>query len=1199
MSSMIMMAIAYGITPLMSTIISKEVNVQRTFSFGIKRASLLPADAQKDNITTSFSYIAYSHQYLNGSLPEFTSPDYAVLPFEPVKNISILPGEDWIANSTIYRAHLNCTPGTVEFFNSTVLLDPRVHNQTRVSSADGDCTFLVGAPRGPQYSSYSPYSSFLYNKGLLERELPSSGSYSYNSSGCVDRTPCDQGPIGLYNITCPKDDLLFAFFGRRTGAREGADPGDWMKWDKASATFCQPVHLKQDAEVVVDASTHAIKKITPFGSSTVFTGLDLDHWTNILTGFATSASNAKFNVSERKMYPEIGQASPSMGMTGWSLPEHTSELVKMPAFQTLMENYKVPVPVGDFVDYQYVNYTLPINVFMELPRSIMVFGLGKFGLEEQDDLEALLDPQNLGSIYSDAYTYLSAMLIQPELVNFDNDGPLAEAIRTYEATGYVVDAIWIRLLQAALAVILALNLGLAAMLYRRKCDIGGDPGSIASAMSAVDPCVLEDFEDAEFMDTKALAAVLIAKGHRYGLRNGRIVVCNKDEASKTDNSARPTVDRTQVSLSKPWDLTVITGIIATVILILGLVLLIVLYQKNRAQNGFPVPGNKFLYSLYANYLPTISASFTEAFLVLLANNLALLHPFKQLRRGYATAGYSLGVNYEHRPPHMQTFNALGVKNILLTALSVSILLANVLAVALGGLFHKEVRQYQDIGEVTLGGSVESLANFNSKGFIGSDNVVDSEFFYVGTGGNLQFEKRPWTTDELFYIPFFDPQNKTSSISTNYTVETVGLGVNITCEPIPAEQLSVWYSFEDYYNHTYAWTTFRNDNDTLISLPLYKFTDDLRGGLEYALWNVEGIWSTISNFWDNTTNPKWYLELAPAKYPTKLAESPVDFFGAWTLYERGNRTVEINRVDVSNLDSSKAELGKTITSLSAYMAKNVTIQCRPRPRIVRRKVTADLAGLIIDDTSVAESDETFSADFLNHNNETDLSGLLTAFHTMVLRGTWKDGVQFLDSLEMFETTGIYGTKNLTDPKPSNWLTFNLEQEAVKSNPDFDLYSFPEESARSMETVYAKLFAIYLQLHSDQIFPADQRSGTEISERMHRETRVVMTPLAFYVSIALLIVFIPIVIAVYFSLYSAFLVHSPTTLAGLYAAFYASSVVGSLSGTENIRSKERRKRLELLGNTYGYGWYVGKGGEKHVGIEKEPLLGRKTDDGPLLG
>jgi hypothetical protein len=1196
---MITLTIVYGITPLMSTIISKETNVQRTFSFGIKMASLLPASAQKDNITTSFSYIAYSHQYLNGSLPEFTQNDYAVLPFEPVKNVSIFPEEDWTANSTIYRAHLNCTPGTVEFFTSTVPGDSRVHNQTRVSSADGDCTFLVGIPHGPLYSSYSPYSSLFYNKGLFERELPVLNSdNAYNSSGCIPNTECKEGPIGLYNITCPKDDYLFAFFGRRTGAQEGADTGQWLKWDKASATFCLPVHQKQEAEVVVDASTHAIKTIKPFGSSTAFTDLDLEHWTNILTSFATSASNANFNVSERKRYPEIGYASPSMGMAGWSLPEHTSELVTMSTFQTLMENYKVPVPIGEFIDYQYVNYTQPINVFLELPRSIMAFALGKFG-QEQNDVEALLDPQNLGSIYSDAYAYLSAMLIQPELVNFDNDGSLAQAYRTYEATGYVVDAIWIRLLQAAFAVILALTLGLAAMLYRRKCDIGGDPGSIASAMSTVDPCVLKDFEDAEFMDTKALTAVLMAKGHRYGLLNGRVVVCNKSEASNTDNSAKPAVDRTQVCLTKPWDLTLITGIIATVILVLGGVLLVVLYQKNRAQIGFPVPGNKFLYNLYANYLPTIAGTFTEAFLVLLASNLALLHPFRQLRRGYAKAGYSLGVNYDHRPPHMQTFNALGVKNILLAALSVSVLLANVLAVALGGLFNKEVRQYQDTGEVTLEGSVESLANFNSKSFIGSDNVVDAEFFYVGTGGSLQFEKRPWTTDELFYIPFLDTQNKTSSASTNYTVETVGLGVNITCEPIPAEQISVWYSLEDFYNHTYEWTTFKDDNSTIISLPKYKFTDDLRGGEKYALENFENIWSSTSNFWDNTTNPKWYLELAPAKYPTTLAESPVDFFGAWTLYERGNRTVKINRIDVAVSPTKNETLGKAITAISAYMAKNVTIQCRPRPRIVRRKVTADLDGLIIDHSSIPESDETFSADFLNNHNETNLSGLLTAFQTMVLRGTWKEGVQFLDSLEMFETTMSYGSKNLTDPKPSNWLTFNLQEEAVKSNPDFDLYSYPEESARSMEAVYAKLFAIYLQLHSDQIFPAGQKSGTETSERMHRETRVVMTPLAFWVSIALLAVFIPVVIAVYFSLYSAFLVHSPTTLAGLYAAFHASSVVGSLSGTENIRSKERRKRLELLGNTYGYGWYLGKDGEKHVGIEKEPLLGRKTDDGTLLG
>ncbi|KAA8905831.1 hypothetical protein FN846DRAFT_949711 [Sphaerosporella brunnea] len=1184
-SSMILLTITYGITPLMSTILAKEPNVQRTSNFEIKRASLLPVDAQRDSITTSFSYIGYSHQYLNGGLPEFTQSDYAALPFESAVNTDLLTGEEWTAKSTIYKAHLDCKPGIVEFFNSTVPQDPQIHNQTRVSTQSGDCKFLVGSPRG-QYSQYSPYSIMFFNKGLWEREVfdPDTTQPLYNSSGCQSFDDCTIGPSGLYQMKCEKD-YLIGFFGRRAGAKENATPGNWTKWDQASATFCLPVHEQQEAEIVVDARTHAIKQMKPLGETSNFTGIDVDHWTNLIAGFATSAPSAKFNVSGRKWYPELGQASPMMGMAGWSMPDHTSELVRNPAFQTYMENYKVPVDKGDYVYYDYVNYTLPINTYMVMPRSITPFGLGK-----QNDVESLLDPQNLGSMYSDAYKYLFAMLIQPELATFNSDAETAEAQRRYNATGYVADATWIRLLQSALLVILALNILLAILLFRRRCDIGGDPGSIASAMASVDTCVLEQFQDAEFMATKDVTAILKANGHRYCLRNGRVMICKEGETSETERSVTPTLNRAQVTLSKPLDLTLSIGILAVVILILWIILLIVLFQKNRSQQGFGLPGNGFWFNVYANYLPTTAATALEAFLVLLASSVALLYPFKTLTRGYADARISLGVNYDLRPPHLQTIAALRVRNIMLAVLSIAILLANVLAVALGGLFNKELIQHQRIGEVVLEGSVDALEKFDSQALIGSDNVVDAEFFYVGTGGMLQFERRPWTTDELFYIPFLDP--KSNSSAANYTVEAVGLGVNITCEPIPAEAISIWNSPEGTDNNSFVWTSFRYDANTPISMPKYRYTDDLREGTpttqKYPLINIGGIWNVGTfGFWNNSIQPEWYFELAPQQYPEKLAETSLDFWGSWTKYERKFGNITIDRVWWYN-----ATMGKTIEGPIAYMAKNVSIQCRPRPRIVRRKITANLEGLVINDNEAPESDETLSADFVNQHNETGLSGLLTSFHTMVLRGTWKEGVQFLDSLEMFEATAQYGSKNLTDPRPSNWLTLNLEQEATKSNPDFDLYSYPEESARSMAAVYTKLFAIYLQLHGHQVFAADQRSA-ETAETVYWETRIVMAPVAVYVAVALLSLFIPAIVAVYFSMYSAFTVHAPTTLAGLYASFHASSVVHDVRGTETIRNKERRKRLEMLGNTYGYGWYLGKDGGKHVGIEKEPLLGRRSD------
>lgn len=67
-------------------------------------------------------------------------------------------------------------------------------------------------------------------------------------------------------------------------------------------------------------------------------------------------------------------------------------------------------------------------------------------------------------------------------------------------------------------------------------------------------------------------------------------------------------------------------------------------------------------------------------------------------------------------------------------------------------------------------------------------------------------------------------------------------------------------------------------------------------------------------------------------------------------------------------------------------------------------------------------------------------------------------------KLIESVNMSGPKAKTDPLPSNWLTFLLNQHARSTNPDFDLYGLPEESARPMAEAYTKIFAIYLELHN---------------------------------------------------------------------------------------------------------------------------------------
>jgi hypothetical protein len=71
---------------------------------------------------------------------------------------------------------------------------------------------------------------------------------------------------------------------------------------------------------------------------------------------------------------------------------------------------------------------------------------------------------------------------------------------------------------------------------------------------------------------------------------------------------------------------------------------------------------------------------------------------------------------------------------------------------------------------------------------------------------------------------------------------------------------------------------------------------------------------------------------------------------------------------------------------------------------------------------------------------------------------------------------------------------------------------------------------------------------------------------------------------------YLARMPTSIAAVIALFATSTAVKDLQGTSGMSAKEREEYLEKLGNTYGYGSYVGEDGSVHVGIEKDPLVRR---------
>jgi len=1112
----------FGVVPVASTILSKQ-NVERQTSFNISLASLLPVDSQPSNLSTAFTYVAYSHHFLDGSLPGFIRPEYAVLPFKADGNETAKPGERWQARSTLYEGRLNCTAGIIKFELISPPNDYEKHHETTAYIVGNpNCSVTVDMERRI-HGVDAAYKSTLKVADWKNREqcaLPHTlfGVWARNAN--PNQYECDDCDSPYPCGTCGTN------------------------FSKYAALFCQPVHEQQEVDVTVDAGTGEILEVKRYPETkTEITSLNIEHWEGLVLGGEYSSPTANFNVSRVEKATKDRE---NAVLVGWGFPQPMSRLKLNPAFSTLMENY---------TEKEFGTKRFPINTnFVEL-RS-----LGTYALINQADLEELFDMRVLAGKFNDAYRTMFAMAfsLNSGISLFDDQPQPAVGTKMFKKMGFVVDMKWTRVIQATLSLVLGLVLALAVLTWNRQCEIGSDPGTIASTMACVDTGLLEEFQDAEFVQSKALETTLKEKSHRYKLQGQKVVVYIQGRSQALKD---PNTNGTQAVLSKPWELTLAAGAFSLFLLLALIVILSVCYFRNQSQQGFPTPTNRRVYAFYASYSPTIAATLFESYLVLLGSFVSLLFPFRNLAQRNATAANSLAINYDRAPPHLLFFDAFKTRNFLLALLSVSILLANVLAVALGGVFHQSEIDISVSSEAILMGSPDDLDRYNAT--ISSDYDIDADHIYATTGERFGFRQRPWTTDDLFYIPFINA-DQDKLIRSNYSARTFAYGVNITCEEIPPESLKEQHSSKQISDlrpkaaFSSISLTLPGRNDTTLS---WSDTQD-------RTYYGDRTYTIPFNY----SAPFQYTEWAPspAANISSTNSSTVEFFASWTKwkYKAENRTLTLN--NLTGLDR-KSSTEPSITYLS-----KVFIHCSVKPKVISSNVQvhSDQDGEVV----MATDNEDVSLDHLN-STQSGLSGILKTF-------------QYMINLEADpDTTNAPYYKDRTDPRPGNWFTFLVQEHARETNKNFDLYSYPQQSIQSIEFIYKKMFAIYIQVHSKNIFrqlEKDKPTGAAVpSSYIRREMRVLMRPIAFYVSIFLLVISIPAVTWTYVSLWKAFLAHSPTTLSGMYASFYASrKVLDDVESTEVLGSKTRNQALQKLGNKYGYGWFKSTSGKWHLGIEREP-------------
>jgi hypothetical protein len=571
--------------------------------------------------------------------------------------------------------------------------------------------------------------------------------------------------------------------------------------------------------------------------------------------------------------------------------------------------------------------------------------------------------------------------------------------------------------------------------------------------------------------------------------------------------------------------------------------------------GLALPSqNRFIRQLLENYLPTAIGTLIEPFWTVLNRHLCMLEPFDSLRKGRKRAKDSLGLDYSSLPPQFAIWKALRQKHFLLATVCGMALLANVLAVALSGLFFESTVQNQVRQSFTLPYSLHFNAlNGSAPPFI-QDRSGNLEPYYI-TNSNLTAHTPmpPWTDDKFFYLPFV-PDVKEKNDTWTYRAVTPMVGGQLSCRAIDvASSLSV-FGIRPDETGTPSIASSANLSIVIERSNGVKVNCGPRFiGFDQLNFNINGSASGQSAFEFNTgldglvnvtsnadrtfcrehVAAGWIRAFAVStpdpKFPTTDPAFNVSSVQGTAIVCHAEVVSGFADVLVSSDGHVKKQISHNISSKSVESLFSTS--------------SSDLIGqaheFLVADRGLAWHKDSFPSDFNNY-----LIGLTTNMS------------EFLDP---------------NRPPPS----------AQDMIPPF-------------AALYSKMFSVLLGRNSNQLLEV-AKDQSIMGFVVQPEVRIFMSKTMFAIAEAILGLYIITTIILYVRRPWRVLARMPDTPASMIAFFAASHTVKDLRNTGQLSSNERAKLLEKLDDRYGFGTFMGSDGKAHVGIEKHPFLATLTREG----
>jgi hypothetical protein len=577
--------------------------------------------------------------------------------------------------------------------------------------------------------------------------------------------------------------------------------------------------------------------------------------------------------------------------------------------------------------------------------------------------------------------------------------------------------------------------------------------------------------------------------------------------------------------------------------------------------------NTFVRNMAFSYAPTIASTLIENFIVEITRFISLIIPYHEMHRRPSPSEKSLTIHYESRPPYFILLKAIRKSHYLLANLIIAAILANILAVSLGGLFLPS-------SAVPFFHKAEYVEN--NLPLINATNLweipaMDTIYYAAmrNTTKNTDVTKIPWTTAENYFLPFnIRTDNSTPSRQVSRTAETWGFGTHITCNPPTKAQMNITDEGRTSYavQPTKQITLFPGNKTDCVAARIESPSGF--GGNSPSDHIQESLPMGIRGFydsWDKGNLTDKYLAEGEVFYEFRgTFESCAGLFAAsWMRYS----AEELNVTAPPRVGWNNHYVGLT-------PEESVNLICEAGLDVARYSVTVDTGGYVLSQEKIGEE---FN----------DVSQFITFNRTLIPTNLSADrylaySYQLFLLSQNVQTTSSDFFYPRVDSRPQNWLTFLMQQ----VSPGLDPRVNATATAKALEEVYRTLFPLFLQVYAETVLLPGNGTVTLGNVQTVEDRMTVSFPM-FLIGVAILGFFTVVVGATYIIRPGAFMIHIPTTLAATIPLIYASNLAEAMAPVQHLAEKQLNDYLEGGNGRYGYGWFVGRDGERHLGVDREPV------------